>query len=247
MKWERVAAVGWTILAVAGALPGSARRASAQTMDRRLTVFALADQLEYAPGRAGRRAWWDLAGWIGDSYSRVWIKTEGEWQFGGSGTEFDVRAEYSRLIRPYWDAQAGVRMDVNRSAGRTHTRAQVAVSLLGYTPYRFQLEPELYISQDGQVLARLTAELDLFLTQRFIAQPRFETFAAFSENQTFGVGSGFNYVEPGLRVRYEIRREFAPYVGLDWLRRLGGTARLAQAAGEARSQLALVVGLRLWH
>lgn len=241
------ARVGWIGVGLAAALLGLPERASAQLMDQEIAVFTLADQLEYNPTGLGRPAQWDLAGWIGDSYTRLWIKTEGDWETVGGARTFDVRAEYSRLITPFWGLQGGVRVEAHRRANRTDTRAHLDVGLLGLAPYWFELEPELFIAQDGQVSARLTAEYELLLTQRLVAQPRFEVYGAFSENQTFGVGSGLNYVEPGLRLRYELRREFAPYIGLDWLRRLGSTARLARLDGQGAGDLALVFGVRAWR
>lgn len=241
----RVARTGAVVLVATLALSG---RASAQFMDRQITVFTLADQLEYRASGPGRPVQWDVAGWIGDSYTRLWFKSEGDWNTsGGRGQQFDLRAEYSRLIAPFWELQGGVRLEALRRANRTDARSHLELGLLGLAPYWFQLEPELFIAQDGQVSARLTAEYDLSITQRLIAQPRFETYGAFSESRKFGVGSGFNYVEPGLRIRYEFRREFAPYVGVEWLRQLGGTARFARSDGERVSDVALLIGVRAWR
>lgn len=241
---ERMA---WTGLGVAGAILGLARPAAAQFMDKQITAFVLADQLEYSRIGSGRPLEWDLAGWVGTGYTRLWFKTEGEWATVGGGRQFDVRAEYSRLITPFWELQGGVRMEVSRRGNRTDTRAHLDLGLLGLAPYWLQLEPELFIAQDGQVSMRLTVEYDQLLTQRLVVQPRFETYAAFSENQTFRIGSGLNYIEPGLRLRYEIRREIGPYIGVIWRRRLGGTAGLARADGESAGHLALLVGLRVWR
>ena len=237
----------WTGAAVAAAILSGAGPAAAQFVDKQITVFTLADQLEYNGAGAGRPVQWDMSAWVGNSYTRLWVKSEGEWNTAGRGGQFDLRAEYSRLLTPFWELQAGVRLEARRSGTGTDTRGHLTFGLLGLAPYSFQLEPELFIAQDGQVAVRLTAEYDFLFTQRLILQPRFETSAAFSENRTFGVGSGLNYVEPGLRLRYEVRREFAPYVGLDWLRRLGGTARLARGDGQDAGDLALVTGVRVWH
>ena len=240
----RMARIGFGATAAILAL---ANGVSAQFVDRQTTVFTLADQLEYGTTRPGRPVRWDLAGWVGNSYTRLWVKSEGDWNTVGGGKEFDVRAEYSRLISPFWEIQGGVRLEGRQRGNRTDTRGHLELGLLGLAPYWFQLEPELFIAQDGQVAARLTAEYDLAVTQRLIAQPRVETYAAFSENRRFGVGSGLNYIEPGLRVRYEFRRELAPYVGVNWFRQLGGTARLARRDAEKVGDLALVVGVRAWR
>ena len=236
-----------SMLAVLATGVGLASRASAQFMDRQITVFTLADQFEYRPSGSGRPLQWDLAAWVGDSYSRLWIKSEGDWNTARGGTELDLRAEYGRLVLPFWELQGGVRIEGRRRGNLTDMRAHLELGLLGLAPYWFQLEPEFFIAQDGQVSARLTAEQDLLLTQRLIVQPRLEVYGAFSENRTFGVGSGFNYVEPGVRIRYELRRELAPYVGVEWLRELGNTARLARSDGEATSKVALVAGVRVWR
>lgn len=247
MTGRRAMGVAWSGAGVVAAILGGAGPAAAQFVDQRIAVFALADQLEYNRNGAGRPVQWDLSGWVGNGYTRLWVKSEGDWNTVGRGGQFDLRAEYSRLITPFWDFQAGVRLEARRSGTRTETRGHLTVGLLGLAPYRFQLEPEVFIAQDGQVAVRLTAEYDLLLTQRLIVQPRFETYAAFSESRTFGIGSGLNYIEPGLRLRYEVRRELAPYVGLAWLRRLGGTARLARGNGQDARELALVAGIRVWH
>lgn len=244
---RRAGRAAWSGMGAAAAILTLAGPAAAQFMDKQITVFTLADQLEYNRTGGGRPVQWDVSGWAGDSYNRIWVKSEGDWNTVGRGGAFDVRAEYSRLITPFWDVQAGVRLEARRSGTGTDTRAHLTFGLLGLAPYWFQLEPEVFIAQDGQVAVRLTAEYDLLITQRLIAQPRFETYAAFSENQTFGVGSGLNYVEPGLRLRYEIRREFAPYIGVDWLRRVGGAARLARAGGEEGGDLGVVIGVRVWR
>lgn len=240
----RAASTGAGMMA---AILGLARPAAGQFMDKQITVFTRADQLEYSTTGSGRPIQWDAAGWVGTGYSRLWIKTEGDWETVGGTRQFDLRAEYSRLISPFWELQGGIRLEQRRWSTRTDTRASLDVGLLGLAPYWFEVEPELFIAQDGQVSTRLTVEYDLLLTQRLILQPRFETYAAFSENPTFGIGAGLNYVESGARLRYEIRREVAPYAGLAWIRRLGGTARLARNDGGPVSDLALVFGVRVWH
>ena len=234
-------------LVLVAAILSPGRQASAQYLDRARTFLALADQLEYGGSASGKPVQWDVAGWVGDSYDRLWVKSEGDWKSLTGTRAFDLRAEYSRLVAPFWELQGGVRFEVQGRGGRTDTRTHLSLGLLGLAPYWFELEPEIFIAQDGQVAGRLTAEYEMLLTQRLIAQPRFETYAAASENERFGVGSGLNYVEPGVRIRYEIRRELAPYIGVDWVRRFGGTARFARSAGETATDFALVFGLRAWR
>ena len=236
------AGAGVTVLSLA-----LAGRAPAQYMDRQINLFTRADQFEYRSSVPERPLQWELAGWVGNSYTRLWVKSEGDLSTAGEGGDFDVRVEYSRLIAPFWELQGGVRVESRRRGDRTDTRSHLSVGLLGLAPYWFQLEPEFFIGQDGQISARVTAEYDLVITQRLVAQSRVEMLGAFTENREFAVGSGLNYVEPGLRILYEVRREFAPYVGVEWRRQYGGTARLARTNGDVASDVALVVGLRAWR
>ncbi|HUF26008.1 MAG TPA: copper resistance protein B [Gemmatimonadaceae bacterium] len=129
----------------------------------------------------------------------------------------------------------------------TRTRAHLALGLQGLAPGWFELEPTLLVSQHGDVSANLTASYDLLFTQRLVLQPRLETHAAAQGVPEFGVGSGFNDVELALRARYELRREFAPYVGVLWSHRFGDAADLARAGGEPVRELSWVAGLRLWR
>ena len=124
--------------------------------------------------------------------------------------------------------------------------AAAIVGAAGLAPYWFEVEPTLYVSDDGDVSFRLEATYDLLLTQRLILQPRFELDAAASSTPEFGIGAGINDIQLGLRLRYEIRREVAPYVGVSWTRKLGNTADFARDEGEDVDSLGAVVGLRFW-
>lgn len=131
-------------------------------------------------------------------------------------------------------------------SGPDRARTFAVIGVQGLAPYWFEVTPALFISDDGDVSARLTASYDLLFTQRFIVQSRIEVNAAAQDARKFGVESGFNDVELGLRFRYEIRREFAPYIGVNWLRKLGDTADLAREEGDDVDALGVVVGFRLW-
>ena len=113
-------------------------------------------------------------------------------------------------------------------------------------PYWFEVEATAYISEDGDLSAALEAEYDLLLSQRLILQPRFETSIAVQEVEEYGVGQGINDIELGLRLRYEIRREFAPYIGVSWSRKIGETADLAEDEGEDTDVISFVAGVRVW-
>jgi len=214
------------------------------------TAYAklLFDRLEYGFGEDEDVLTWDAQFWYGGDYNRLWIETEGEdVASGGDGGEienFDV--QYSRRISPYWDVQAGVGYQRIYGDGPEPDRVYAVVGLQGLAPYWFEIDTNLRVSEDGDAWVDLEAEYDWLLTQKLFLQPRFETSYAFQEAEEFGVGQGLNSVRVGLRLRYEIRREFAPYIGATWMRRFGDTANLAKADGEDTDSTAVVAGVRMW-
>lgn len=228
---------------VPGGLP---RAAAAQVMDDKIYSLVLFDLAEYRRTGNGNPVSWDLVGWVGGDFTRVWFKSEGDAPTTGGGGEWDAQVLYGRLIAPFWDVQLGARIDVRYGGGGERARVLAVLGLQGLAPYWFELEPALYVSQNGDVSGQLTASYDMFITQRLIVQPRLEAHAAVQEVPDFGVGSGLNSIELGLRTRYEFRREYAPYLGVSWLRRVAGTADLARRAGEAVSDFAVVGGIRVW-
>jgi copper resistance protein B len=249
MRTERpgapVLARGLLVLVVllVGAL---APAGAAQVMDSESHGFALLDRLELAPGRAGTPIEVDAIGWWGGDVNRLWIRAEAEQETEHEPGELQAEALYGRLVAPYWDALFGVRVD-HRWGEEGTTRALLAVGLVGLAPLWIELEPTLYVSQDGDVSAVLEAEYDLLVTQRLVLQPRFEAQVAVQDVPELGVGSGLGDLELGARLRYELRRELSPYLGVSWHRRVGETADLARAAGEDASSAAVLVGLRVWY
>ena len=208
--------------------------------------LVLFNKLEAAAVSESDLALWDGERWYGGDYQRIWIKTEGERAFRSGAGEFELQALYSRLIAPYWDFQVGVRYDRQTGPGPGLSRAQFVIGLEGLAPYWFELEPALFISEDGDVSGRLTASYDMLLTQRLILQPWFELNLAASTVPEWGVGSGLSDASVELRLRYEFRRELAPYVGVRWFQRFGRTAELARERRERVAQWALLGGFRLW-
>lgn len=216
-------------------------------MSHSLFGMTLLDQLEHRLQNGQDILRWDAEGWFGGDFNRIWYKTEGEKTVQGvAGGSGEFQALYGRLISPYWDAQVGVRHDRLWEPGVDIGRTFFVLGLEGLAPYRYEVQPALFVSEDGDVSARLTATKDLRITQRLITQTRFETGAAFQDARRFGVRSGLEYVEIGLRLRYEFRRELAPYVGVNWERKLGATAALARDSADHASSLAFVCGLRAW-
>lgn len=209
--------------------------------------YLLFDRLEYGLAKGAAEFRWDVQGWYGGDYNRFWFKTEGvQAASRGSAGEAEVQALYSRLVAPFWDIQVGVRHDRTWRPGIDLNRTFGVISLQGLAPYWFELEPALFISEGGDVSARLTASTDWLLTQRLILQPRLDLNAAVQSATRFGVAEGLNDIELGVRLRHEVHRQFAPYVGVSWLRRLGETAGLARRNGDGVAEFRLVLGVRAW-
>jgi copper resistance protein B len=233
-------------LLAALAFLAAAAPAGAQVMDSALHGFALLDQLEVAPNRDGTPITLDATGWYGGDVNRLWVRVEGDQETESNDGDVEVEAFFGRLVSPFWDALIGVRVD-RRWGGESATRAHLAIGLEGLAPYWFELEPTIYLSDDGHLSAQLEAEYELLVTQRLVLQPRLETSVAIQDVPEFGIGSGLGDLELSARLRYEVRRELAPYVGIAWHRRLGETADLARAAGEYVSSVSFVAGLRAWY
>ncbi|MBC8018308.1 MAG: copper resistance protein B [Verrucomicrobia bacterium] len=212
--------------------------------DNQLFSFLLFDLLEYQGGKNLDQLRWDVVGWAGGDYYRLWFKTEGQADTDKGTAEFQLL--YGRLIAPFWDLQAGIRHDRINGSGTVDARTFVIIGVQGLAPYWFDIEPWIAVSEDGDVSARVTVEYDLLLTQRLIVQPRLEIDAAIQKVQRFGIGSGINDIEAGLRLRYEIRRDFAPYVGVNRKRLVGQTAEIARRDGDELEKLSVVAGVRLW-
>ena len=217
--------------------------------DSKIQSFLLFDLLEYRANSAGADTFtWDFVGWVGGDFNRLWIKTEGDQSLGrGNVVQGDLQLLYGRLIAPFWDFQVGLRyngiMGPDRSAG---SRAYAVIGFQGLAPGNFDVEPALYISDRGEVSAEITVSADLYLTQTLVLQPRFEGQFSFQGNRQFDTASGVNQTDLGLRLRYEITREFAPYIGVTWQRKYGGTASITRSEREPVDAVALVLGLRLW-
>jgi copper resistance protein B len=200
----------------------------------------LLDQLEWRDIDDENALVWDGQAWYGTDYNKAWFKTEGERVEG----EYEGRAEllWDRIVSRWWSLQAGVRHDF----GEGPSRNWAAFGVQGLAPYWFEVEATAYVGEGGRTAARFSAEYDLLLTQRLILQPEVEFELFGKDDPRNGIGSGLAESELGLRLRYEIRREFAPYIGVVWTRSYGQTADLARAAGHDDADVQFVAGLRAW-
>lgn len=185
---------------------------------------------------------WDGEGWFGGDIDRFVVKSEGEGEFRGGIESAEVQALYSRAINPWFNLQAGVRQDFRPGPARTYA----TIGIEGIAPYWFEVEGALFLSDKGDLLGRLEGYYDQRITQKLILQPRVELNFAAQDVPANGIGSGLSDAELGLRLRYEIKREFAPYIGLSWERKVGDSARFARARGDRVQATSLVIGIRTW-
>jgi copper resistance protein B len=203
--------------------------------------FVLLDQFEWqvTDGASGINL--DSKAWVGRDRNRLWFRTEGDAD-GGRVGEAQAHVLYGRQVSRWWDVVAGVRQDFR--PGPTQTWA--AIGIQGLAPYWFEVEATGYVGASGRTHAKIEVEYELLVTNRLVFQPLVEVQLVGKSDPEREVGAGLSTTDAGVRVRYEIRREFAPYVGVTWSRKWGKTADFAKAAGEETRGARLVTGVRLW-
>lgn len=201
----------------------------------------LVDRLESARTRDNSFTAYELQGWFGRDYDRAVLKAEGEID---GGKLHDARTEllWGHAVAAYWDTQLGVRYD----SGEKPERKWLAFGIQGLAPYWFKIDATAYVGEQGRTALRFDAEYELLLTQKLILQPRFEANFYGKSDSRRELGSGLSDAALGLRLRYEIRREFAPYVGIERGNKYGGSADFARAGGKQTSESRVVAGLRFW-
>ncbi|MBI5462804.1 MAG: copper resistance protein B [Gammaproteobacteria bacterium] len=200
------------------------------------------DRLEAARSDDNTAAMYEVQGRFGGDYDRAVLKAEGE-SDGGALQEARTELLWGHAIASYWDTQVGVRHDSGMGPGRNW----LAFGVQGLAPYWFELDIAAYLGESGRSALRLDAEYELLLTQKLILQPRVEANVYGKRDTEREIGSGLSDLSAGLRLRYEIRREFAPYVGVEWAGKYGATADHARAAGEDAKEARIVAGLRVWY
>ncbi|WP_413815407.1 copper resistance protein B [Achromobacter sp.] len=202
----------------------------------------LFDKFGVSRNRDGQNALqWDGRFWFGTATDRLLVKSEGERE-NGEGSDGKVEAFWSHAVSPFWDLQLGARRDI----GNGPKRNWAAIGIEGVLPYNIELETTAYVGASGRTALALKAEYDLLLTQRLIFTPELEASLYGKSDPARGVGSGLSEGSLSFRLRYEVTREFAPYIGVSFDRKFGQTARYASDAGASRSQTALMAGVRFW-
>jgi len=209
--------------------------------DTRRLASLRVDNLEAVRTRGNTLVPYDLEAWYGRTYDRAVLKAEGDID-GGELAEARTELLWGHAFAAFWDSQLGVRYD----SGAGPNREWLAFGVEGIAPYWFEIEATAYLGEAGQSALRLDASYDLLLTQKLVLQPRIEANIYGKRDVERGLGSGLSDVSAALRVRYEIRRELAPYFGIEWVRKYGETEDLARAAGDDPNDARLVAGLRFW-
>jgi len=212
-----------------------------QVHDSAINSYFLADKLEWQDANDGSALAWDLSGWIGGDIDRLLLRSEGE-RTNGKTEEAQIQALWGHSISPWWDVVAGARQDFKPGAPQTWA----AFGLQGQAISDLDIEATAFIGEAGQTAARLEADYDLQLTNNLVLQPTAELNFYGKNDPQRGNGSGLSTSEFGLRLRYEITPQFAPYVGVSWDRSYGKTADYAREDDEDTQDARLVVGVRMW-
>lgn len=203
-------------------------------------TMLMLDELEWREVNGADALNWDAQAWLGDDYNKAWFKSEGS-RLAGEG-ESRNELLWDRIATRWWSLQAGVRHDVLEGPSRTW----VALGVQGLAPFWWEVEATAYVGEQGRTALSISADYDLLLTQRLVLQPEVELNAYGKDDERNRVGSGLANTELTLRLRYEVRREFAPYIGVVWARLYGETADLAAAVGRDSGEVQYLAGLRVW-
>ncbi|MGV7175166.1 copper resistance protein B [Xanthomonas axonopodis] len=203
--------------------------------------YVLLDRLEASNTHRSSGQAWESRAWIGGDIDRLWLRSEGE-RHDGRTEPASLEAFYGHAISPWWDVLIGARQDI----GAGEHRSWAAFGVQGLAPYKFETEATLYVGTGSRAALRLEGEYEVLLTNRLILQPRAEADIALTDDERRGIGSGLEAVELGLRLRYEITRRFAPYIGWVHSRSFGDSAQRAAMDHAPARDSRFVAGVRVW-
>ncbi|CAC9978406.1 Copper resistance protein B [uncultured Gammaproteobacteria bacterium] len=184
---------------------------------------------------------WDIEAWMGQDLNKFWVKTRGE-KVAGKTEKSELQLLYSKAITPFWDLQFGVKEDLQPKPKRNWG----VIAAKGLAPYLLEVDALLFVGESGRLGVRLDAEYEYMFSQKLILSPEVEINAFSKDDELTGTGKGLSSVEAGLRLRYEVTREFAPYIGINWEKKYGNTANFSIAEGEDIEDAQIVVGMRFW-
>lgn len=200
------------------------------------------DKLEAVTGDGERGQNIEAEAWYGGDYNKAWLKADGE-RRGGRLEAMRTELLWDRTFSPFWSTQLGMRHDTGGGASRNW----LAAGVRGLAPYWFDVEATAYWRSGGEFAGRVQVAYELLFTQRLILEPELELNVQNRRDRMRGTGTGLTDGDLGLRLRYEIRRQFAPYIGVTWNRKFGSTADLARASGIEHKTVQAVIGLRVWY
>jgi copper resistance protein B len=224
------------------AAPMPAAEAMPPMMDTGVFSHVLLDQFEGRTSGTNTSFRWDGQAWLGTDYDKLWIKSEGFVRSDGKVDDGRHEFLYDRAITTYFDLQGGIRSDLDSRP----TRNWAAFGIQGLAPLFFELEATGYVSDQGHFAGKLHASYDLLITQRLILQPEAELNFYSKADPARLIGAGLSDIDTGLRLRYELSRKFAPYLGVAYEGKLGQTAKFARNAGESTGAVRFVFGIRSW-
>ena len=238
-----------TMLAVSGlSTPAGAQASATQPaahdkphlLDQSVYFHGIFNQLE---GRFGETSSfrWSGESWVGTDENKIWLRTEGRVE-GGQVDDGIQELFYARSISTYFNALVGARYDLDSQPGR----GWGAIGIEGLAPQFFRVGVTGYVSGDGHLGAKLEGSYDFLFTQRLILQPQFEMNFYTKDDPTRGIGAGLSELDVGLRLRYEITRQFAPYIGVTYLGKFGNTANYVLQSGGNPNEVRFVTGVRAW-
>ena len=220
----------------------SSRRELIRSHGRMATSRFRSERLEVGFSDGEETYAWEADFFYGEPLDRFWIKTEGEGALGGELEHGEVQLLWGHAISPFFDLQAGLRYDF----GPDPQRAHFALGVQGLAPNWIEVDAAAFLSDEGELTARIEAEYDLRITQQLILQPLVEIELSAQDIPEREMGAGLGTTEVGLRLRYEIVPEFAPYIGIEWEQAYGPTADFREAAGESAGKVRFLAGLRMW-
>ena len=214
-------------------------RVMAMDDNAKLVMFKL-DTFERAKSDDVYSTAWNAQAWYGGDFDKLLLRSEGEREHGK--TDARVEAFWNHAFASFWDWQVGVRHDF----GDGRSRDWAAFGVQGLAPYWFEIEAAAYLGEGGRTALGFRAEYELLLSQRLVLQPELELNVYARDDRARGMASGLADAEFGLRLRYEVRREFAPYVGVVRKYRRGFDGREPGLPAIGRQETQIVAGLRLW-